>query len=347
MQPVAFKKSKITSSQRKINRRRFLAFSSVSAVGLLGLAGLSRGNYGTLVESAGGWVKVTESPVLGGAYGTCFDLTLLKEANLYRMWFSWRPKLSIGYSESFDGVNWSPPVIALSPDIKLGWQDEINRPVVLKKDGFYQMWYTGQAGGNSLIGYAISSDGKSWQTPYSQPVLKADQEWEHTAVMCPSVLWDEPTRQYQMWYSGGEQYEPDAIGFAASLDGITWTKNTANPIFKANPLNTWESYKVTACQVTRYKEWYLMFYIGFKDVHQAQIGVARSRDGITNWQRLASNPIIRPAINANGWDHDAVYKPYALLENNRWLLWYNGRRSSFEQIGLASHAGEDLGFEQK
>ena len=27
-----------------------------------------------------------------------------------------------------------------------------------------------------------------------------------------------------MWYSGGEQYEPDAIGYATSKDGIDWTK---------------------------------------------------------------------------------------------------------------------------
>jgi len=26
------------------------------------------------------------------------------------------------------------------------------------------------------------------------------------------------------------------------------------------------------------------------------------------------------------------------------MLWYNGRRGSDEQIGLATHAGEDLGF---
>jgi len=27
-----------------------------------------------------------------------------------------------------------------------------------------------------------------------------------------------------------------------------------------------------------------------------------------------------------------------------WLLWYNGRKGSDEYIGLATHAGFDLGF---
>ena len=44
------------------------------------------------------------------------------------------------------------------------------------------------------------------------------------------------------------------------------------------------------------------------------------------------------------WDQDAVYKPYAIFDGRKWLLWYNGRRGGVEQIGLATHEGEDLGF---
>jgi hypothetical protein len=87
---------------------------------------------------------------------------------------------------------------------------------------------------------------------------------------------------------------------------------------------------------------YVMFYIGFKDRDHAQIGLARSKDGITGWERHPANPVIRPGVG--GWDADAVYKPFAILDGGRWLLWYNGRRGGSEQIGLATHEGEDLGF---
>jgi len=40
-----------------------------------------------------------------------------------------------------------------------------------------------------------------------------------------------------------------------------------------------------------------MFYIGFRNVNYAQIGVALSKDGITDWQRHRANPIIRPGKN--------------------------------------------------
>ena len=44
------------------------------------------------------------------------------------------------------------------------------------------------------------------------------------------------------------------------------------------------------------------------------------------------------------WDGYACYKPFAILEKDRWMLWYNGRRGVPEQMGLAYHEGEDLGF---
>lgn len=292
--------------------------------------------------SIAGWEKYSGNPVLGGNYGTCFDISVLKEGQDYRMWFSWRPKSSVALVESKDGIHWSTPVIVLAPKKSSGWEDDINRPVVIKQGDVYRMWYTGQAKGHSAIGYATSPDGVVWTRMSERPVLAAEQPWEKVALMCPDVMWDKAAKMYKMWYSGGEQYEPDAIGYATSPDGIHWAKQTGNPIFKADPKIGWEQEKVTACQVVKDGEWYLMFYIGFRDVDHAQIGVARSRDGVTNWQRLAANPIIRPGQGQ--WDADACYKPYAIFDGGKWMLWYNGRREHWEQIGMAIHEGHELGF---
>lgn len=293
-------------------------------------------------DTSRGWVKSKHNPVLGGKLGTCFDVSVLKEGETFRMWFSWRPKKSVALVESIDGVHWNDPVIVLRPNPATGWEDDVNRPVVLKRPDVYHMWFTGQAKGHSCIGYATSTDGKTWTRMSNEPVLSPETPWEKVAVMCPHVIWDEEDKLFRMWYSGGEQYEPDAIGYATSPDGRNWRKLEANPIFRSSPDSPWEKHKVTACQVIRHGDWHIMFYIGFRDVDHAQIGLARSRDGITNWQRHPDNPIIRPGVNQ--WDHDAVYKPYAILDGERWLLWYNGRRGSIEQIGLATHEGEDLGF---
>jgi predicted GH43/DUF377 family glycosyl hydrolase len=292
-------------------------------------------------ETVAGWVKYDKNPVLGGSFGTIFDITVLDETDGYSMWSSWRPQKSIALSTSKDGLKWTDPVSVLTPNAANKWESDLNRPCVVKKGKLYHMWYTGQADGKSWIGYATSSDGRTWTRMSRTPVLSAELGWEKTSVMCPSVIWDAKAGIYKMWYSAGEQYEPDAIGYATSTDGITWKKDTENPIFRNDASNNWEQAKVTACQVIKQKGGYLMFYIGFRDVNYAQIGAAKSPDGIHNWVRHPQNPIIRPG---NGWDASAVYKPYAIYDGKQWLLWYNGRRDGKEQIGVVLHQGEDLGF---
>jgi predicted GH43/DUF377 family glycosyl hydrolase len=301
-------------------------------------------------ETSAGWLKSDRNPVMGGKYGTCFDISVLKEGETYRMWLSWRPRQSVAIVESKDGIHWSePPKVVLGPRRETGWEDDINRPYVLKKGSVYHMWYTGQvnpgaASGHSWIGYATSRDGVTWKRMSSKPVLSFDQHWEkNIAVMCPSVLWDETSKLFRMWYCGGEQNEPNAIGFATSPDGLTWTKYAENPVFAADPKNLWERHKVAGVQVTKQGDWYVMFYIGYQDEPSAKIGLARSKDGITHWQRHPANPITWPG--AGKWDHDACYKPFSIFDGQKWLLWYNGRHGSLEQIGVVLHDGEDLGFE--
>ena len=295
-------------------------------------------------ETSAGWLKYENNPVLGGDLGTCFDVALLKEKDTYRMWFSWRPRKSVALVESADGINWSKPRIVLGPNPGSGWEDDINRPAVISHHGQYRMWYTGQAKGRSWIGYATSPDGVTWKRASEKPVLSSEEPWEDVAVMCPHVLWDDKQAVFRMWYSAGQQYEPNSIGYATSPDGLHWKKLPANPIFTAKADSPWERHKVTACQIIPCDDFHLMFYIGFRDEHHAQIGLARSRDGISGWQRHRANPIIFPGADA--WDADSCYKPFVIYDkmNDRWLLWYNGRNGAAEQIGMAIHKGLDLGF---
>jgi predicted GH43/DUF377 family glycosyl hydrolase len=289
------------------------------------------------------WKKYENNPVLGGGnLGTVFDVSLIKDDGEYKMYCSWRPKKSIALSVSRDGVNWSQPKIVLAPNSKTSWENDINRPGVVKKDGVYHLWYTGQAKGSSRIGYAASTDGINFTRQSVEPVLKAELAWEKVAVMCPHVNWDKEDGIFKMWYSGGEQFEPNAIGYATSKDGLHWEKYAQNPIFSAEPARKWEQHKVTAAQVIKRKNDYLMFYIGFRDDHFAQIGMAKSPDGIKNWTRYEGNPIIFPT--PNGWDANACYKPFVIQENDKWLLWYNGRNKNLERIGLAIFNDKELGF---
>lgn len=295
------------------------------------------------VVKVGEWVKYEKNPVLGGGeLGTVFDICVLKDDSGYKMYCSWRPKQSLALSTSADGKNWSAPQIILGPTDANSWENDLNRLVVVLKDRVYHMWYTGQADGKSWIGYATSTDGLHFTRQSNDPVLSPVEAWEKVAVMCPHVVWDNNEKLFKMWYSGGEQYEPDAIGYATSPDGLHWTKYAKNPVFVADANKSWEQHKVTACQVIKRKSDYLMFYIGFHDIDFAQIGMARSENGIDNWERYTDNPIISPTPGA--WDESANYKPFAIQEKDRWMLWYNGRNQHLEQIGLVIHEGTYLNF---
>ena len=244
-----------------------------------------------------GWEKFEGNPVLGGSYGVCFDISVLEMDGGYRMYFSWRTRKSIAVTDSRDGFSWSEPEICLAPrPTPQGWENDLNRPAVVYREGIYHMWYTGQfhsgdRGGTSHIFYAVSEDGIHFQRKQDEPVLWPEEPWEKSSLMCPDVMWDEEEQLYKMWYSGGEKYEPNAIGYAVSKDGIHWEKRAGNHVFQADP----------------------------------------------------ENPIIAPDPGA--WDGEACYKPYAIYDGNRWMLWYNGRKGHVEQIGVAVHEGWELGFQ--
>ncbi len=298
----------------------------------------------------GGWRKYPGNPIIGPEHGETFDATVLELPDRYRMYLSWRSTRSIAYTESRDGIHWGEIAKVLEADPDWGWQTDVNRQSVVLKHGEYHMWYAGQTagslggnGGGSWIGYAQSEDGIHWRKR-RDPVLCPDQPWEMNSLMCPHVLWDETMRKFRMWYSAGEWFEPDAIGYAESDDGIVWEKHAGNPVLGPVPDNLHERKKVAACQVVQASGWHFMFYISYEDEHKATISAARSPDGIARWQRHRENPLITCGV-AGAWDAEAIYKPFVIHRDNRWILWYNGNARGVEHIGMAIHEGDDLGFD--
>ena len=84
------------------------------------------------------------------------------------------------------------------------------------------------------------------------------------------------------------------------------------------------------------------WYNADNQIHTARICAATSPDGVRQWERLASNPLVSPGRDC--WDGDACYKPSVVFEpdNSRWRLWYNGRLKRAEYVGMAEHPGVTL-----
>ncbi len=290
------------------------------------------------------WVKYAGNPVLGGRLGTCFDMSVVVTDGKHRMWFSWRPKQGIGYAESADGLNWE-----VCDDVVLGpgsndstEQLEVTRPFVLVDEDKLTMWYAAHGEHRVVISRATSLDGMSWRR--HGVVLSPGPSWEKAAVMCPSVLRDASGR-YHMWYSGGERYEPDAIGYATSPDGISWERVGVGPVLGPGTRGSWESDRVAGAHVFRDGEWLYAAYIGFANgFEDSAIGIARSLDG-ASWDRHADNPVITRGAPGE-FDSINVYKPFVVVQGEEWRMWFNGSspvsgddtrpENRIERIGYAS-----------
>lgn len=295
------------------------------------------------------WQKDAKSPVIRwDDWGTVFDPFILLDESphaRYRLYFSWRPQNAIALVESEDARHWSKPQIVLGAAARSnGGEHNLNRQCVLKHNGIYHMYYSGQertvSEKHARIFHATSADGVFWQR--DNVVLEGEHEWEKFGIMCPHVIFDDEKGIFRMWYSAmnnpGTFYEPDSLGYAESVDALHWYRPVPHPVFKAADVKEFPLIKVTAAQVLKNGGWYYMFYIGFTTESLAKIYLARSRDGVGDWESFPGNPIVSPTPDA--WDSDACYKPAVCFDGKQWLLWYNGRRGIPEQIGLAVCQGK-------
>ena len=279
-----------------------------------------------------GWIKVGHKPVFGNKVTkSVFDPFVYVENDLLNMVVSERKTFGIIKVVSEDGENWSPPVVLLEP-VKNTWEHFVNRASVVKRDGIYYMWYTGQSPSVSKIGLATSRDGVNYMRYSGNPVLVPTKDAEGVSVMNPHVLWNEGKGIWQMWYAAGENYEPDVIFYAESIDGINWNKSK-KAVLTRNDSHLWETSKIGGCYVKLLTDGtYEMYYIGYQNVHVARICYATSKDGI-NWERKEDNLLLSPSRNS--WDSDAVYKPSIVQFKNKTMMFYNGRKAGEEYIGLA------------
>ena len=284
--------------------------------------------------------KYEGNPVFGNTEtGTMFDAYVWKpDGKTLRMDVSWRPKCALAVTFSEDGIHWSEPQITLDLTDACDWENNLNRNCVLPDpfgDG-YLMYYTGQwwdqTGGYSKIGLARSADGIHFERVQREPIMVPETDFEGESVMNPFVMYE--NGRFRMWYAAGETYEPNVICYAESEDGVHWNKYAGNPIFFGNPEKEYERARIGACHVLPENDGYLMFYIGYRDIHTACVCAARSKDGITNWERVPENPLVMPTPGA--WDENSCYKPTVVRdEDGSYHLWYNGRSAGFEYIGYA------------
>jgi len=251
--------------------------------------------YGALRQgrATGGetaWTKSVENPLLDGS-----EAFVRLEGALYRMWLSHPDGQCITYAWSNDGLAWNeePDAMLCAPHDGSWEQDGVWDPsIVVDGGGTYWMFYEGANWGEAQqakIGCATSPDGLAWTRCAENPVLVPGDPgaWDESWAADPAVLMEGTT--FKMWYRGRSAGGTNAIGYATSPDGVTWTKDGANPVLQGTP-GTWDEndargHSVWYDSVSTYHLWY---------ASNGRIGHAASADGIA-WTKT-TDPVLQP-----GW----------------------------------------------
>jgi hypothetical protein len=147
------------------------------------------------------------------------------------MWYSGSDGTFIqtGYATSLNRIDWTKDTLN-NPVLPVGtsgsWDDTwAYQPSVLIDGSMYHMWYSGSngTGFDWSVGYASSSDGGIHWTKHPNPVVPVGPSgsWDDTYVGQSSVIFNNDSTIFKMWYGGGTGFGLGEIGYAtAPITGI-------------------------------------------------------------------------------------------------------------------------------
>lgn len=205
--------------------------------------------------------------------------------------------------------------------------EDINRGTIIEYDNYEYLVFTYQFNGRSIIIKTPFSDYLSIKE--NDIFINTTEYYEKMSVMNPFIFVHK--NKLYCFYSAGETYEPDCICLAKIVDfkNNIVEKYPFNPIFVNNTRYFYRYQKVAFGDLLLYKNYYLLFYIGYYNVDKAYINLAYSTyDDFPNFEDVDNvNPIISPTIKL-----DAVYKPSVVIEDKTLIVYFNGRRKNREAI---------------
>lgn len=213
-------------------------------------------------------------------------------------------------------------------------------PHVIWFKGSYLMYYSVPGYKNSdnkQVGWGIavaqSGDLIQWKRIgeiNSDPA--AEYESKGFCAPCAIVIDDKVHLFYQTYGNG----KNDAICHAWSVDGINFTRDQSNPVFRPN--GEWNCGRAIDAEVIQFNGQYFLYYATRDSAYKIQmVGVAISDNGNLNgknWRNLSVNgPILKPELP---WEKDCIEGASVIEKNGRLYMFYAGAYNNApQQIGVA------------
>lgn len=205
--------------------------------------------------------------------------------------------------------------------------EDINRGHIFNYSGDNYLIFTFQFNQRS---YIIKKDLQSeFKISENDIFLKPTEYYEKMSVMDPFAFLHNDN--LYLFYSAGDTYEPDSICLSKIIDfdKKNIQKYIFNPLLVSDNRFYYRYFKVAFGDLTLYKGFYLMFYIGYFNLNRAYINVCYTKvNDFPNFKDLKSiNPLISPGLKLS-----SVYKPCVLIRGNNLVIYFNGRRRNHESI---------------
>lgn len=170
----------------------------------------------------------------------------------------------------------------LIPEKEYEGQNVMNPYVIYdEEEKIFKMWYaSGEYIEPDNICFATSSDGINWVKYSNNPIMKRSLEEDamDNYKIGACEVYKLSTNKYLMFYIGYTDLHTARIFYAISNDGISWKRNSKNPIIYPDKYSFAKeaTYKPTAIYNKKENKW-MLWYNG-RNLENEYIGLAICKD---------------------------------------------------------------------
>jgi predicted GH43/DUF377 family glycosyl hydrolase len=211
-------------------------------------------------------------------------------------------------------------------------------PAVIEFGGRYLLYYSMPPSTNKAvpagwaIGVAESRDLVHWM---KRGELLPTQECDRRGLCAPeAIVIAGQVHLFYQTYGNGKQ---DAICHAVSSDGLQFTRDTSNPVFR--PTGEWNCGRAIDAEVFAVGDQLLLYFATRDPKMKIQmLGVAgadlKSDFRRSTWRQLSDGPILKPELP---WETRCIEAPTLTCRGDTLFMFYaGGYNNDPQQIGCAT-----------
>lgn len=232
----------------------------------------------------------------------------------------------IGVATSLDLINWDK-VGNIKGQKGTVEEKGICAPSALIKDENLHLFYQTYGNGKQdAICHATSMDGINFDRDKSNPIFRPKiSDWSCGRAIDAEVIAFK--NQYFLYYATRDpdykiQYQGVAVApINSNFERSSWKEIEGMPFLK--PELPWEKNCIEAAACVQKGKYLYMFYAGGYNNEPQQIGIAKSKDGIS-WKRLSIDPFLRNGEKGT-WNESESGHPHIMrAQNGKYFLFYQG-----------------------